>query len=367
MSKKYRRVQTPKVALFLGAGASKAFDYPTTLEFVGNLQNVLDKEEKLLLNSILKSPDVSDIEHVLQTLDPIIEFNSNPYINTLFRQSNVRINLNGSQVIWEDFVRWSKRLKRTIVSELHRQYEFDRTKLDKIIDYYNTLDLILGKISRVGELHIFTTNYDSVVERFCIDSDREIEFTCGFRREGRSGREFWYAEELKHWEYDKVRSRGIWLYKLHGSLDWRETADNRIERMPTEEEVSKATRRYKRNILIYPAQKNYATEEPFRSLMRYFNEILNQHDMCLVIGFSFRDTFINSTFLDFLRANRKRRLVVVSPNASKNVDENLMSGEKQLRKQIRCRDKLFGEAETFEAIEDALTRKYKKKEEENEP
>ena len=145
-----------------------------------------------------------------------------------------------------------------------------------------------------------------------------------------------------------------------------ETADNRIERMPTEEEVSGATRRYKRNVLIYPAQKNYEIGEPFRRLMRYFNEILNQHDMCLVIGFSFRDPFINNTLLDFLRANRKRRLVVVSPNATKNVDENLIGGEKQLRKQIRCRDKLFGEAETFEAIHDALTRKYKKKEE-NEP
>ena len=35
-----------KVTLFLGAGASKAFDYPTTKEFLDNLQEVLSEEEK---------------------------------------------------------------------------------------------------------------------------------------------------------------------------------------------------------------------------------------------------------------------------------------------------------------------------------
>jgi hypothetical protein len=51
----------PEVALFLGAGASRAFDYPTTLEFVGELQNVLSVEEKTVLTSILRSPEISDI------------------------------------------------------------------------------------------------------------------------------------------------------------------------------------------------------------------------------------------------------------------------------------------------------------------
>ena len=366
MSKKYRRVQTPKVALFLGAGASRAFDYPTTLEFVGNLTDVLGADEKRILNSILRSPEVSDIEHVLQTLDPIIDFNSNSYVQNLFKKSQVRINLVDGQVSWNDFVRWCKRLKETIISELHRQYEFDRSKLQQIIDTFNELDSILSEINRVGELHIFTTNYDSVIERFCIDSGREIEFTCGFRTDFRSGRQFWYPEELKDWKFDEDRNEGIRLYKLHGSLDWRETEDNRIERMPTEEEVSKTTRRYKRNILIYPAQKSYAIGEPFKPLMNYFEVVLNEHDLCLVIGFSFRDPLANSTFLDFLRASRKRRLIVVSPNASKGVDENLIGEEKRLRKQITCLDKLFGEEETFEVIREALTPKPKKTEEEEE-
>jgi len=89
--------------------------------------------------------------------------------------------------------------------------------------------------------------------------------------------------------------------------------------------------------------------------------ILNQHDLCLVIGFSFRDPLVNSIFLDFLRNNSKRRLVVVSPNAMKNVEENLIGEEKQLREQIECIMGLFGAKTTFDLIKDALTPKYKKR------
>ena len=351
--------KVPKVALFLGAGASRAFDYPTTLEFVTELKNVLTKEERRILDSILRSPEFSDIEHVLQTLDSIIEFSSNPYIRTLFKESHATVNPNNGRVVrssisWNEFISLCQKLKETIIDELHSQYEFDMNKFDKIQGCYNSIDLTLTSVNKIPELHVFTTNYDSVFERFCIDSGREIEFSCGFITDFRSGRQFWDPDELKNWKWDKVRSQGIRLYKLHGSLDWRETVDNRIERVPTEEKVSRRTRRYKRNILIYPAQKNYAAGEPFRSLMKYFENVLNQHVLCLVIGFSFRDPLINNSFLDFLRDNRKRRLVVVSPSATKNVEENLIGGEKRLTKQIKCLNKPFGEDETFEAIWKAL-------------
>lgn len=83
------RARSPKATLFLGAGASRAFDYSTTLDFVTRLTGVVTEEDKEILNSILASPGVSDIEHVLRTLDSIIDFNSIQFIKTLFEQSNV--------------------------------------------------------------------------------------------------------------------------------------------------------------------------------------------------------------------------------------------------------------------------------------
>ena len=99
-------------------------------------------------------------------------------------------------------------------------------------------------------------------------------------------------------------------------------------------------------------------------MQRYFEDILSKHDSCLVIGFSFRDPLINNIFLDFLRANSKKRLVVVSPNAIRDIEENLTIGEPQLGKQVTSLNMLFGGEEILETIRDALTHEPKKKEEE---
>ena len=215
-------------------------------------------------------------------------------------------------------------------------------------------------------LDLFTTNYDSVIEHYYTDGDEIVQFTCGFVRDSRSGREFWNPEQLGKWKLESDKGLGIKLYKLHGSLDWRETDDNRIERVPTEERVSRVTRRYKRNILIYPAQKDYITEEPFRRLMKYFTETLNQHSLCLVIGFSFRDPLINGVFLDFLGAERKRKLIVVSPHASTDVKNNLLENKKKLEKQVICIDESFGPSDTFGFIFSALEGEPLKPQEEEE-
>ena len=354
MPKKYRRVQTSKIALFLGAGASKAFGYPTTLDFVSNLEKVLGILEKDFFHKILTLPNVSDIEHVLQKLDLLTDVGSDGYVKKMLKEEITPSESQKFLSPFDTFFNSCETLRQTIINELYRQYEFDTNRIEKIIDYYNELCTILNKISNEPELHVFTTNYDSVFENYCDNTNRQIEFTCGFRIDKRNRRQFWHSEWLKNWKFDPDRNEGIRLYKLHGSLDWREMADGRIERVLTEDKVPSRSRTYKRNTLIYPAQKNYATEEPFRRLQRYFEVVLSQHDLCLVIGFSFRDLLINNAFLDFLRGNDKRRLVVVSPNAMKNVEENLGAEEKQLKEQIRYVVGLFGEKATFQFIEEAL-------------
>lgn len=189
----------PKTALFLGAGASRAFDYPTTLEFVDKLRDVLEPLEKSILNSILKSPKVSDIEHVLQTLDPIINPESIDYLQGVLQGSPISMQIFGTEVKWGTFILTCQRLKQSIITELFSQYEFNSTKLDKIIKCFIALDSILCDVNQLKELHVFTTNYDSVFESFCIHCDKQMEFTCGFRTDRRSERHFWHPEELKKW------------------------------------------------------------------------------------------------------------------------------------------------------------------------
>ena len=151
-----------KVALFLGAGASRAFGYPTTLEFVNELKKTLGILEKNLLNSILKSPKVSDIEHVLQTLDPILEPNSIAYLSSVLKGSKISTETLGAEADWGLFISRCEVLKQGIITELFGQYEFDSTKLGKIIDCYTELYSIFYGVNQLNELYVFTTNYDLI-------------------------------------------------------------------------------------------------------------------------------------------------------------------------------------------------------------
>lgn len=256
---------------------------------------------------------------------------------------------------WRNLVNLCEQLKESIILDLHRQYEFinDRNILARIRIAYNGLfELLFDQISPSKELHVFTTNYDSVIENYCVNTG--LMLNCGFQVENRTYRQFWHPKLLGK----SCKGKCIKLYKLHGSLDWRETNDNRIERVSTEEPVSETTRRYRRNMLIYPARKSYAAEEPFSTLMRYFRDVLFKHKACLIIGFSFRDPDINRILTDFLKKDSRHKLLIVSPSASKDLEDNLRLS-KALKKQAICVNKPFGEKETLLEIQNILATQTK--------
>ena len=63
--------------VFLGAGFSRVFDYPTTKEFLGNLNNAsLNQQEKL--QAFVGTPGIEDIEHVLEVVGQVVERDTFP-------------------------------------------------------------------------------------------------------------------------------------------------------------------------------------------------------------------------------------------------------------------------------------------------
>lgn len=75
----------PKVALFLGAGASRAFDYPTTKEFLAHLTKGIEHYGySEIVKTYLENKKVEDIEHILQILDTLIDLQDNALVAELF-------------------------------------------------------------------------------------------------------------------------------------------------------------------------------------------------------------------------------------------------------------------------------------------
>ena len=103
------------------------------------------------------------------------------------------------------------------------------------------------------------------------------------------------------------------LFKLHGSLSWREYEDT-IECVTTEEPARNAY--HKRNVFIYPAQICDQESEQYATLYEYFRNLAEFTNL-IIIGYAFRDEPINRIVANFMKNGKK--CIVISPTVAQDI------------------------------------------------
>jgi len=305
--------EDPKAKLFLGAGASRAFGFPTTKEFLDHLEKSASLEQRAFLTQFTSIPGITDIEHVLEILDQIAS-GDDPLVKYLAFHKP-KMGPSYAPVEYSKFLENASSLREHIRVELFREYEFVDERRPEI---QKRLETILGRVrsENTKVIDIFTTNYDSVIEKGLAQS-QSYELVDGFRE---------VPGEPAEWDpaiFDKTSSSKkirVNLFKLHGSLSWRTgKKTGKTLRVDTEEKSIVGSKRFGENLLLYPASKVAPIKEPFGTLYSYFTRKLLSARMCIVIGFSFRDPYLNTVFVDFLRHDRSNQLLVISPGAEESV------------------------------------------------
>jgi len=165
----------------------------------------------------------------------------------------------------------------------------------------------------IPEIPIVTTNYDLAVERYL--RYRQADINDGFEKNP-GGRVLLTPSVLR----SETQSPAIKLVKLHGSIDWKMTADGEV--MLAEGPVGTVTRRWERisgDAMVFPTRNKSAANRPFFELLSIFADLLREKQFWLVIGYSFRDENLRRLFLDTL--GEQRYMVLMSPHASRKVDE----------------------------------------------
>ncbi len=110
----------------------------------------------------------------------------------------------------------------------------------------------------------------------------------------------------------------IRLYKLHGSLNWRERKeDNKIVRVPTEE-LTRGSKRYNKNYVIYPAEKFKPEIKPFREIHESFEKQFANCDTAIFLGFAFRDDYLKSVIS---QGTNDKQVIIIRPHASGYVEK----------------------------------------------
>ncbi len=152
-------------------------------------------------------------------------------------------------------------------------------------------------------LRVFTLNYDLCVERNKPE-DKNLEI--GF------------DEKTKAWDWKRFQRKeafepDVYLYKMHGSIDW--------ERDPRKTNIIRQTAHPSKNPdLIFGTNYKLQYVDPYLFYAYELRRYSLEAGVILTIGYSFRDEHINGIIEQALQKERDKKVVVVSPKAEKQAE-----------------------------------------------
>jgi hypothetical protein len=341
------------VIVFLGAGASAPFGYPTMIGLREELRKRAKADEADLLMYLLYLRGTNnDAETVLQDIE-VIETISKRKLEKIFGM----VTIPGSKTVpmgFDKFVSLCRSLRDTIEDLIFEIYQF-RPECEPKFQLYEQLLSTLESIPGGREHYIYTTNYDRIIEELCSER-KNYEIKDGFVPDPKSRRLFWQPMSFSSAATPNVVA--VKLFKLHGSLNWK-ISQYGIEQVLLERRLTQPTPVYKKDVLVYPGGKEPPEEEPFRWLYERFETQMKETDRCLVIGFSFRDPYLNRIFRDFVNSG-KGQLLTMSANCKEMVKDLLrLENIDALKKYVEtgyyvpipCH---FGEGDWLERLHSAL-------------
>ena len=314
------------ISLFLGAGASVLFGKPTTSELKRKLlekyKDYEGKEPELFyIHNILSFEKFEDIEHVLQCIKEIDDFFTSSDFGGKYFLEWYRLQASDGRRPWPlgEFIKKIKIIRSMIEKEIFENYRWEHGKDDILRKIY---DVIFTKIiEKTDPIRVFTTNYDSAIEEYC-RLTKNHKCIDGFNWNRHSRSLIWDGIFSPP---DNGVGNDVYLYKLHGSLNWKLHVSGDIGR--TLDEAMHQDPNLTDDLLVYPtvSPKDGYEKEPYKTIRSHFERELNNSDACIVIGFSFRDDHIKSVFKKFV--DDKKALIIISPSSVENTCKYLLEEE----------------------------------------
>ena len=337
-----------KVLIFTGAGASAPLGLPTTVEFNNE---IFESPKKItsLTQQYLGEKHGSDIERLLSTLE---EFGNSsgltgflienlPPFNITYNNNNNNIGSSSTNThqhinkhvtgLQNDTKSEVKRIKSIVYRKLQH---FDK---DKAYDLYKNLITEIKKEFNNCSICYSTANYDLTLDS-ALDNERDftaetgiIDANYGFIN--KRGRSLYNSNTDYDWPSDHIE-----YLKVHGSLDWHPAATNG-------ECVKSGSSVNPENpddmVILYPGFKGIPSKEPFISLHNKLEERLKSSDIVIVIGFAFRDPYINSIFENAIKQTPNKKYILINPTPAQDLpDDSIVKRLKTHKNFIHIEEKL---------------------------
>lgn len=295
------------VMFLLGAGASVDAGIPASATMISEVEKLLethrDWQDYLDLYRHVKSAI-----HYAAGLKGIygrdVSFNIETLVNTLYE-----LERNEEHPLYPFIGSWNSRF----VSLAGRKFEHINTFRSLILkqlkkwmcpdnpargDYYRGLITLQKELNY--PLRVFTLNYDRCFER--IERD-------GFRVEAGFGG--YGTDHVWDWERFEQNDAGstsppqAYLYKIHGSMDWKRDDSQNLFRVEQTESVG-----HEKMEIIFGRDFKLEAADPYLFYAYEFRKYCLLAKLIVVVGYSFSDGHINKMLVQALRNDDECRLLV---------------------------------------------------------
>lgn len=303
-----------KIIILLGAGASVDAGMKNSFMMIADIEQQLNTrwaKYRDLYNYIQSSH--YHLERIKGVVPKDIIFNIEHLVGLL----NVIINIAEKNVEVYPFIgSWEKDLYLVAGQKLENAKNFKSEILAQMKtnwltpDDYRTQSIYYKKLTEIGynyPLRIFSLNYDMCVE-------------ANIAAEGSLERGF---NENRKWDYRRYEpsEEGIqyFLYKLHGSLDWKRDEEKRLTYADSTDSVNPLEME-----IIFGVQNKLQSYDPYMFYFYAFREACIRADLIVISGYGFYDKHINDNLTSAIKSNPEKRLLVNVYEPQKRGEEHLI-------------------------------------------
>lgn len=310
-----------EVLVLLGAGASVDAGIPHSAMMVQGIEKALEhewREYRDLYNFVRSAIFYAD--GIRGTFGSDVSYNIERLVVSLDELSRRE-----EHPIYPFVGAWNPRLTQVAGPEFRRVTEFKTNILEKLrhewieIDNYAKADYFRGLVRFQTELnfplHVFTLNYD-----LCVEKAYQTEYG-EFPQRGFGKDRYWSHALLDESVPEESR---VYLYKLHGSIDWLRDAANR--KLTFSDSTSKI--KVDEGELIFGTTYKLQSVDPFLYLVYQLRRRSLESRLMIVVGYGFGDEHINGILNQALRGDPGKRLVAVTwSGAPQSSDERTQRQE----------------------------------------
>lgn len=298
--------------VLLGAGASVEANIPASATMIRDLERLLENpdsgwHEHLQLYLHIKSGILFGAG-IHGKFGNAVNYNIEMLVLTLYE-----LERNESHPIYPFIGSWNSRLlalaggdlanvralRARIVKQLQSWVQPERGGGDR---YYDGL-LRLQKEYK-DSLRVFSLNYDLCVEHLGTAAGATVEG--GF---GPAGDQAWswdpFREPVEAGEANRMPN--IYLYKLHGSINWRREPDGSLVQL----DYSGGNLNADDLEVIFGREFKLDAADPYLLYAYELRERTKKAKLILIVGYSFSDEHVNKILAQAMRDNQDTRLYVV--------------------------------------------------------